>query len=85
MMSCKIFEDNQAAFLLAAGQQLSEGATHFAIKFHWFWQCVHNEESNPDGWLLAEKIAADLQDADCLTEGLVKVKFEANRNRVQGW
>lgn len=84
-MTCKIFEDNQAAFMLAAGHQLSKGTKHFAIKFHWFWQFVYNEETNPDGWLVVEKIATDLQDADYLTKGLVKVKFEANRMRVQGW
>ena len=82
---CAALEDNQAAFLLATKQQLSVRSKCFAIKHHFFWECVCNEETNPDGWLKIEKCATDLMDADHLTKGLVKVKHDANRFRVQGW
>ena len=82
---CTALEDNQAAFLLATKQQLSVRSEHFAIKYHFFWECVYNKDTNPDGWLKIEKCSTDLMDADYLTKGLVKVKHDANRFRVQGW
>ena len=82
---CTALEDNQAAFLLATKQQLSVRSKYFAIKYHHFWECVYNEDTNPDGWLKIEKCSTDLMDADYLTKGLVKVKHDANRFRVQGW
>ena len=82
---CTALEDNQAAFLLATKQQLSVRSKYFAIKYHHFWECVYNEETNPDGWLQIEKCATDVMNADYLTKGLVKVKHDANRFRVQGW
>ena len=82
---CTALEDNQAAFLLATNQQLSVRSKYFAIKYHFFWECVYDEETNPDGWLTIEKCATDVMNADYLTKGLVKVKHDANRFRVQGW
>ena len=46
---------------------------------------MYHEERNPDGWLLIEPCDTALMDADCLTEGLARVKHEDNRRRVQGW
>ena len=82
---CTALEDNQAAFQLATEQQLSVRSKHFAIKCHFFWECVCNEDTDPDGWLKIEKCATNLMDADYLTKGSVKVKHDANRFRVQGW
>jgi len=84
-MICKVFEDNQAAYLLATNQQLSVRTKYFCVKYHFFWQFVHHEEKNPDGWLEIEKCATELMNADYLTKGLVRVKYEGNRERTQGW
>ena len=82
---CTALEDNQAAFLLATKQQLSVRSKYFAIKYHHFWECVYNKDTNPDGWLKIKKCSTDLMDADYLTKGLAKVKHDANQFRVQGW
>ena len=82
---CKVFEDNQAACHLAINQQLSPRTKHFAVKCHFFWQFVCHAKKNPDGWLNVEKCSTDLMNADCLTKGLGRIKFEANQFRIQGW
>ena len=82
---CKLFEDNQAAYHLAINQQLSPRTKYFAIKYHFFWQFVYHAERNPEGWLNVEKCSTDLMNADYLTKGLGRIKFEANRFRIQGW
>ena len=84
-MICEVFEDNQSAYLLATKQQLSVRTKYFCVKYHFFWQYVYHEEKNPSGWLKVHKCATDLMNADYLTKGLVRVKFESNRKRVQGW
>ena len=82
---CEVFEDNQSAYLLATNQQLSVRTKYFCIKYHFFWQFVYHEEKNPEGWLHIGKCSTDLMNADYMTKGLVRVKFETNRKRVQGW
>ena len=84
-ISCKVFEDNQSAFLLATNQQTNQRTRHFNVKHHFFWSCAFHEEKNPNGWITIEKIDTKLQDADCLTKGLVRVHFEENQKQVQGW
>ena len=84
-MICEVFKDNQSVFLLATNQQWSVQTKYFCVKYHFFWQYVYHEEKNPNGWLMVHKCAADLMNADYLTKGLVRVKFEADRKRVQGW
>ena len=84
-ITCKAFEDNQSAFLLATNQQTNQRTRHFNVKYHFFWSYVFHEEKNPNGWITIKKIDTKLQDADCLTKGLVRVHFEENRKRVQGW
>ena len=84
-MVCKVFEDNQGCYLLATKQQLSACTKHFSVKFYFFWQFLHHEEQNPDGWLLIKPCSTAMMDADCLTKGLARVKQELNRRRVQGW
>jgi len=84
-ISCKVFEDNQGAYLLATNQRLSPRTRYFNTKFHFFWSYVYDEERNPDGWIRIVKIETSLMNADYLTKGLPRVTFEANRLRVQGW
>ena len=84
-MICEVFEDNQSAYLLAKNQQLLVRTKYFCVKYHFFWQYVYHEKKNPNGWLMVQKCATDLMNADYLTKGLVRVKLEANRKRVQGW
>ena len=82
---CKAFKDNQAACHLAINQQLSPRTKCFAVKHHFFWQFVCHAEKNPDGWLNVEKCSTDPMNADHLTKGLGRIKFEANQFRIQGW
>ena len=82
---CDVFEDNQGAYLLATNQRVSTRTKYFNVKYHFFWSYVYHEEKNPDGWLRAHKCATDLMNADYMTKGLVRMIFEANRLRTQGW
>ena len=81
----KVLEDNQGAYLLATNQQISQRTKYFNVKYHFFWQHVYHKEKNPEGWLHIEKCDTELMNADYLTKGLVRPKFEANRFRTQGW
>jgi len=82
---CKIFEDNQGAFLLATNQKLSQRTKYFNVKYHFFWSYIFHAEKNPDGWATVVKCPTELMNADFLTKGLVRLVFEENRKRVQGW
>ena len=84
-ITCKAFEDNQSAYLLATNQQTNQRTRYFNVKCHIFWSYVFNEEKNPNGWIIVEKVDTKLQDADHLTKGMARVNFEENRKRVQGW
>ena len=81
----KMFKDNQSAFQLATTQQNTDWTKCFNIKYHFFWQHVHHEEKNLEGWLLIEKCDTKLMDANYLTKGPVRALFEANRFQTQGW
>ena len=83
-ISCKVFEDNQSAYLLATNQKLSPRSKHLNVKYHYFWQFVKNQ-NNPEGWITIVKCPTDLMNADYLTKGLGRNLYEANRKRVQGW
>lgn len=82
---CKVFEDNQGAYLLAANQRLSVRTKYFCVKHHFFWSYVYHKEKNPEGWLVIVKCPTELMNADYMTKGLVRQIFEANRLRIQGW
>ena len=82
---CCVTEDNQGAYLLATNQQLLVRTKYFCVKYHLFWHFVYHPECNPDGWLIVEKCVTDLMNADYLTKGLVRVKFQGNRFQTQGW
>ena len=71
---CEVFEDDQAACHLALNQQLLPSA----VKCHFFWQFVCHTEKNSDRRLNAEKCSTNLMNANCLTKGSGRIKFEAN-------
>ena len=81
----KVWEDNQGALSLATTQKPTSRTKYFDVKLHFFWSYVYNAESNPDGWLHIDKCTTELMNADYLTKGLGRQKFEANRQRAQGW
>lgn len=82
---CRVFEDNQGAYLLATNQKLSANTKYFNVKHHFFWSYVYHPEKNPNGWLHIKECSTDLMNADYLTKGLGRIKYEANRERTQGW
>ena len=82
---CKVFEDNQGAYLLAVNQKLSPRTKYFWVKYHFFWSLVYHKGRNPRGWLIIEKCDTKLMNADYLTKGLTRELLEANRKRVQRW
>ena len=82
---CAVFEDNQGAFLLATNQRLSVRTKYFCVKYHHFWSCVYHPVKNPQGWVVVVKCPTDLQSADYLTKGLVRLLYESNRHRIQGF
>ena len=67
-------------------------ATNF---IHWYligsyrWRCNIVEHTQTCIWRVTGDVSlrcsTDLMDANCLTKGLVKVKFDANCFRFQGW
>jgi hypothetical protein len=75
----EVFEDNNAAFLLATKQHLTSRTKYFLAKWHWFWSHVNN------GDVLVSKIDTKKMNADMATKSLPREPLEANRFRVQGW
>ena len=78
------YEDNSSALALATNQHVTSRTRHYAVKWHFFWSHVKTP-TNPDGEVIFEKIATDLQKADYLTKGLVKDVFVNCRKLNQGW
>jgi hypothetical protein len=74
-----VFEDNQGAYLLATKHRLSPRTKHYNIKYHWFHSLYD------DGAFLIAQCGTTVQDADYLTKGLVRLLFQNNRKRRQGW
>jgi hypothetical protein len=75
----EVFEDNNAALLLATNQHLTSRTKYFLVKWHFFWSHVKS------GDIKISKVETKLQDADFQTKALPREPFEANRLRVQGW
>ena len=73
-----VFEDNMGAYLLATNQRITNRTKYYLTKFHHFWEHVGVDAD-------VEKCDTKLMDADYLTKGLVRVLYEGNRKRVQGW
>ena len=84
---CCLCEDNQGAHLLAANQRVTSRTKYFNVKWHHFWSHVQNSfnHDDPNRFLVVLKIDTENQQADCLTKGSVRVKFEHSRKLVQGW
>ena len=74
-----VFVDNTSALSLARDQQISSRNRHYHCRFHFFWSHIQSGE------ISVEYIKTNYQDGDYLTKGLVRVPFESNRFRVQGW
>jgi hypothetical protein len=75
----EVFEDNNAALLLATNQHLTSRTKYFLVKWHFFWSHVNS------GDIKISKIETKKQNADFATKALPREPFEANRLRVQGW
>lgn len=74
-----VFEDNQGAYYLATNQRITNRTKYFLVKWHWFWD-KYNQ-----GLFKVNKCESKDQQADWLTKGLVRDKFEDNRKKVIGW
>jgi hypothetical protein len=73
------YEDNQGAFLLATKHKISPRTKYFSVKYHWFHSLYD------DGVFGIGQCTTNNQDADYLTKGLMKILFQGNRKRRQGW
>ena len=62
--ACRVFEDNNGALLLAAGQQITSCTKYFLVKWHFFWSNVNSGEVE------VLKVDTKEQRAECLTKGL---------------
>jgi hypothetical protein len=78
-VTCRAFEDNQGALLLANNHRLSPRTRHFNVKWHWFWEVKDTEGLTVQGCGTLE------QRADGFTKCLVREPFEKNRKLNQGW
>ena len=54
---------------------------HYAIKYHWFWEQLHNGPRKIE----LVKIASAEQLGDIFTKGLTWVLFEGLRKKLMGW
>jgi Reverse transcriptase (RNA-dependent DNA polymerase) len=78
-MSCRVFEDNNGALLLATQHKITNRTKYFRVKWHHFWQHVR------DRTIDIQKVCTTEQRADYLTKGLPRESFEKIRALVQGW
>ena len=73
-ISCRVFEDNNGALLLArTKQRITNRTKYFLVKWHFFWHHVTN------GNVQVLKIATTNQLANYLTKGLNRETFERIR------
>jgi hypothetical protein len=79
LFSCRVFEDNSAALLLATSHRITSRTRHYLVSYHWFWQ----EFKKGNVELLP--CETKMQDADYFTKASVRFVFETNRMRIQGW
>jgi hypothetical protein len=79
-MSCRVFEDNNGALLLATQQKITNRTKYFRVKWHHFWQHVCDRTT-----VDIQKICTTEQRANYLTKGLSRESFERIRKLVQGW
>jgi hypothetical protein len=76
-----IHEDNDAARLLATGQQLSSRTKYYLVKMHHFWEWATRNAKT----VKIVRVDTKEQRADYLTKGLPREVFEYIRSLVQGW
>ena len=76
-----VWEDNQAASLLATQDppKMTPRSKHIAIQYHWF--CEHLSPGNIE----LQYIPTNIQKADILTKPLLWARFEQCRLLVMGW
>jgi hypothetical protein len=75
----RVFEDNNGAYLLATNQHITHRTKYYLVKWHFFWNAVHNGE------VTVLKVDMLRQGADYLTKGLAREAFEHIRKINQGW
>ena len=74
-----IYEDNNGAYTVAKNCRVTSRTKYFNVKWHHFWQYVHDKTFD------IQKIDTKEQLADYLTKGLTRELHEKNRKSVQGW
>lgn len=82
-LHCKIHEDNAGALTLAnlEPQRMTPRSKHYAIKYHWFRDKVHDKSNR----ITIVKIDTKNQLGDLFTKGLTKVPFVHLRQILMGW
>ena len=78
-----IYEDNDAARLLAANRYITSRTKYYHVKFHHFWSFMDENKEGPHP-VSIERVDTALQNADYLTKQLPVEAFVSNRRRVQG-
>jgi hypothetical protein len=78
-----IWEDNDAARILATTRHQTSWNKYFATKLHHFWQWMDEHATGPYAAKI-ERVDTKLQDADYLTKSLPAEAHLGNRKRVQG-
>jgi hypothetical protein len=76
-----VFEDNQAAIILASTDppRMTPRSKHIAVKYHWFRSHLKKGE------IVITHVGTDDQLADILTKPLTRNKFESARKKIIGW
>ena len=74
-----IYEDNNGAYTVATNCRVTSRTKYFNVKWHHFWQFVHNKTFK------IERINTEDQRADYLTKGLPAQAHEKHRKSAQGW
>ena len=76
----EVFEDNNAALILATKQCMSNQSHALNWKWHWFWKEVKDNKS-----ITISKISTMEQCANYLTKGLACEPFEHIQSLNKGW
>jgi hypothetical protein len=76
---CRALQDNQAAYLLATTNRITNRTKYYLNKWHWFW------DNHSKGHFSIHKVSTTVMRADYLTKGLVRDLFEKCRKLNQGW
>ena len=74
-----IYEDNNGAYTVATNCRVTSRTKYFNVKWHHFWQFVHNKTFQ------IERINTEDQRTEYLTKGLPSQPYEKHRKSTQGW